>query len=158
MQKFMNITLLLCCGLLWNVNVSAQDAVAGVKKQDCKVVSACCASASTAMSTKSNACHSNKSSATSVEAGSQEDDNSSAVYAASNLEALYTASYVALSGNQPANCKPANCKPANCDPANCDPANCSPANCDPNNCPPACKRACPSKCGKAGAAKTGQKL
>ena len=156
----MNITLLLCCGLLWNVNISAQDATASAEKQDCKVTNARCVSASSATSAKM-ACRPVSVAAVSTEASAQEDDNSSAAFAKANLDALYTASYVALVGNQPANanCKPANCKPANCKPANCDPANCKPANCDPDDCPPACKRASASAVGSsAGVAHASQKL
>gem|GEM_PF-3948969 len=156
MQKFLSFTLLLCCGLLWNVNVHAQDAIASVKKQDCKMTSAKCASASTAaVSTKSANCRPATSTAATTESSAQGDDNSSAAYAAANLEALYTASYVALVGTQPGS---ANCNPTNCKPVNCKPASCDPANCDPNDCPPACKRACASTSVKTSTAKTGQKL
>ena len=154
MQRFMNITLLLCCGLLWNVNVSAQDALASAEKQDCKVASTHCKSASTATSTKS-ACRPATSTAAMAESSVQDEDISSTAYAKANLDALFNASYVALLGNQPSvpNCKPANCKPADCKPVNCDPADCKPANCDPADCSPACKRACDSAGSKAASVK-----
>lgn len=149
MRKFMTTTLLLCCGLLWNVNVSAQDAIAVSAKSDCKVSTACCKSASADAKTTSEAIRVSMSSDVKAKSSAGCAGISRTASTETSDPIQQSATMVALLNYLPTTTTSVrtNCKPANCDPTNCA----------PEDCPPACKKFCPAQCDNAGVAQVLQK-
>ncbi len=148
----MSFSLLLCCALLWSVNVNAQNEVATVAKSDGQVKSTSCKSATATVATKSATCQP----ASAVASKSVACRPATAVAANTKASPVhYLASPVALLGSQfliPT------AVPSNCKSAKGDVVTCKPANCDPEDCPQLCKILCKTTCADAGAAKTAQKL
>lgn len=144
MHKLMSITVLLCCGLLWNVSASAQTASAISGTSACKKATTSCASKAATCKLKADIY------------GTQAPEGARADATVTTEAKATFASYSEKSATNalkvPGNCKPINCDPSNCDVTNCDPSNCDISNCDLKNLPPACKLLCTKKASTSGVA------